>query len=157
MKEKIETLYHELELRVQHEEIGVWHTISENDVKLFGEITHNTQFIHTNAARTQRESPYDGLIAHAYLVLALIPHLASSMSPLSRLPIVALNYGFDRARFPEATKIGAEVRAHRTLASIEKREKGVLVTQEIVVEQKGVSRPSVSARSLLFLIPISGK
>ncbi len=153
MKSSIETLYDQLTSKVGKNEIGAWHVISEDNVRTFGEITHNQQFIHTDARRAKKESPYGVLIAHAYLTLSLIPALTTSMNPLSTLPLVSLNYGFNRIRFPEATRMGARVRAHRTILSVEKKDKGVLLTQLVTVEQKGIRRPSVSAESLLFLVP----
>ncbi len=150
----VAALYAELKKRVGETQTGSWHTVSPKDVRDFGKVTHNKQFIHTNKKRAQKDSPYGELIAHAYLALALIPHLTSSMRPLSQDPIVNLNYGFNRVRFPEATRIGIKLRAKRTVLSATKREKGVLVKQAVTIQQKGLSRPTVSAESLLFLLPL---
>lgn len=136
-------------------ELGPWHTVSRNDVALFGTVTHNMQCIHTDEVWARDESPYGGLIVHAYLTLALIPHLTSDMAPLwgSGTKPLILNAGFDQVRFLEGVPIGAQVRAHRTVVSVEEKRRGVLVTQHIRIDCDQISRPVAYAESLIYVMP----
>ncbi len=135
-------------------EVGPWHTVSKSDVATFGAVTHNMQCIHTDEAWARDESPYGGLIVHAYLTLALIPHLTSDMTPLwgSGAKPLILNAGFDQVRFLEGVPIGAQVRAHRTILSVEERQRGVLVTQRIRIDCDQISRPVAYVESQIYLM-----
>ncbi len=136
-------------------EVGSWHAVSKSDVAAFGAVTHNMQCIHTDEAWAHDESPYGGLIVHAYLTLALVPHLTSGMTPLwgtEAKPLI-LNAGFNQVRFMAGVPIGAQVRAQRTIVSVEERARGVLVTQRITIECDQVSRPVAFVESLVYVMP----
>ncbi len=50
------------------QEIGVsdWHTVTQQEINLFADATHDHQWIHVDPERCRRESPFGGPIAHGF-------------------------------------------------------------------------------------------
>ena len=51
-----------------------WLTITQEIVDRFADVTLDHQWIHVDADRAVRESPYGTTIAHGFLTLSLVPH-----------------------------------------------------------------------------------
>ncbi|MEO7038985.1 MAG: MaoC/PaaZ C-terminal domain-containing protein, partial [Candidatus Elarobacter sp.] len=77
---------------------SAWHTVAQELIDGFAQVTGDYQWIHVDPARARRESPLGTTIAHGFLTLALLPAMiAECVSfPTARL---SLNYGFERIRF----------------------------------------------------------
>lgn len=60
------------------EEIGVspWHTITQEQINAFAAVTGDDQWIHVDAERARRESPYGTTIAHGFLTVSLLSKFA---------------------------------------------------------------------------------
>src|SRR5262245_37912425 len=103
------------------QEIGVsdWLVVSQELVNRFAELTHDTQWIHTDPTRAERESPYAKTIAHGFLTLSLLSHLQRQAVQIGGEFSRAINYGFNRVRFPAAVPVGSRIRVHSTLAKLE--------------------------------------
>jgi acyl dehydratase len=126
-----------------------WREITQAMVDAFAELGGDRQWIHTDPARAQRESAYGGTIAHGNLTLAMLdgfrPDLLERVGGFS----VALNYGWNKVRFPAPLPVGARVRATLEIASVEELEGGwVQVVYKWTVEREGGDKPVCVAENV---------
>jgi acyl dehydratase len=130
-------------------EIGVsdWHTVSQKDVNSFADVTHDHQWIHIDAERAKKESPYKTTIAHGYFTLSLIPHLMAQVWKVKGVKM-GVNYGLNKLRFPAPVPVGSKVRARAKLANVEDVKGGVQVTTEVTIEVDGNDKPAAVAETL---------
>ena len=140
---------------INKETSGPWFRIKQSDIRIFGKLTRNNQFIHSNRKMASLFSPYTTLIGHAYFTLSLIPHLTQPLLPrfvLERKKKVAiLNYGFNRVRFPHPVVSSDYIRARRMIVNIQSRSRNTLVVvQRIIIEIKGKRKPAAVAESIIL-------
>ena len=81
-------------------ELGVteWREITQAEVDAFADATGDHQWIHVDPERAAA-SPLGGTIAHGLLTLSLAPAMTASLLSFEGFAF-ALNYGYDRVRFP---------------------------------------------------------
>lgn len=132
-------------------EVGVsdWETIDQARIDRFAECTGDRQWIHTDAERARRESPFGATVAHGYLLLSLIAptSLAVFIEPAGIA--AALNYGIDRVRFVSPVTAGARVRNRIRLVAAEDKGGGrLLLTTENTLEIEGAGKPALVAQVL---------
>lgn len=129
-------------------EVGVsdWFVVDQSMVDQFANLTLDTQWIHTDPERAKRESPYGTTIVHGFLTLAMLSHLQRDAVQLQGDFTRSINYGFNRIRFPAPVPVGARIRLHSTLNSVEQIEGGVQITWDLTVEIEGQSKPAVAAQ-----------
>ncbi len=135
----------ELEGR-EGQEIGVspWLQVTQERVDTFAKAIDDFQWIHVDPARA-KASPFGGTIAHGFLTLSLLSHLAESTFSFSDRRM-GINYGLNRVRFTAPLKTGSRVRARFTLGKLEPLEgNGVQVTWNTVVECEGADKPVLVA------------
>jgi acyl dehydratase len=134
----------ELESRVG-QEIGVspWLEVTQARIDTFAKAIDDFQWIHVDRERA-KTSPYGGTIAHGFLTLSLLSHLAESTFSFSDRKM-GVNYGLNRVRFTAPVPSGSRVRARFTLAGFEKLDGGVQVTWGTVVEREGSEKPVLVA------------
>ena len=65
---------------------------------------------------------------------------------------LAINYGFDKVRFPSPVPVGALIRSISTLKRAEIKGGMIEVMNEVVVEVQGQEKPAVVAESLGRLV-----
>jgi acyl dehydratase len=133
------------------EEMGVssWMMLDQEKIQEFAHCTGDHQWIHTDAERAARESPFGGTIAHGYLTLSLIAPTAFELL-VARVQVKSVvNYGLDNVRFVNAVKSGKRVRNHIKLAAVEHKGRNVyLVTTDNSIEIEGEKRPALTASAL---------
>jgi len=134
----------DLERRVG-EEVGVspWIEVSQERIDTFAKAIDDFQWIHVDRERAKR-SPFGGTIAHGFLTLSLLSHLAERTFSFSDRKM-GVNYGLNRVRFTSPVPGGARVRARFTLAKYEPLEGGVQVTWNTTVEIEGADKPALVA------------
>jgi acyl dehydratase len=134
----------DLESRVG-EEIGVspWLEVTQARIDSFAKAIDDFQWIHVDRERA-KSSPYGGTIAHGFLTLSLLSHLAESTFAFSDRKM-GVNYGLNRVRFTAPVPSGSRVRARFTLGKYEKLDGGVQVTWNTVVEREGEEKPVLIA------------
>jgi len=134
----------------KEEATGDWMQIDQEMVNQFADVTHDHQFIHVDPERA-KATPFGGPIAHGFLTLSLLTHLASSAKPENPNParlegvIMGVNYGFDKVRFISPVKVGARVRVHSLLSKVELKGNAVQQTQTMTVEIEGEQKPALVA------------
>jgi len=113
-----------------------WHTVDQAQVTAFAEATGDRQWIHVDTDRAA-SGPFGTTVAHGYLVLSMLPMLASQVYRVAGLRM-GLNYGLNRVRFPAPVPTGSKIRAGVRLVSVEDApDGGIQVVAEATVEREG--------------------
>ncbi|MFT5690811.1 MAG: acyl dehydratase [Oceanicoccus sp.] len=124
-------------------EPGEWFTIDQDRVNQFADVTIDHQFIHLDEEKA-KQTPFGGTIAHGFLTLSLLSHLAAKSSLVPKEILMGVNYGFDKVRFLNPVRVGSEVRALVTIADVTEKNAGqYLIKQAISVEIKGQEKPAL--------------
>ena len=138
----------ELESKVG-QEVGVspWLQVTQERIDLFANAIDDAQWIHVDRERA-KNSPYGTTIAHGFLTLSLLSHLAESTFKYSDRRM-GVNYGLNRVRFTAPLPSGSKVRARFKLLKFEKIEdNGVQVTWNVTLEREGGDKPVMVAEWL---------
>ena len=128
------------------QEIGVspWLEIAQERVDTFAKAIDDFQWIHVDPARAAA-SPFGGTIAHGFLTLSILSHLAERTFSFADRRM-GINYGLNRVRFTSPVKTGSRVRARFTLGKLEKLEgNGMQVTWNVTMEAEGQQKPVLVA------------
>jgi len=133
-------------------EVGVsdWMKITQERIDLFAEATNDHQFIHVNpdlAAQT----PFGGTIAHGFLTLSLSVALAAEVEMPVGNPMMGVNYGLDRLRFPAPVAVDSRVRLRVSLDEISEVPGGLHLKQTMTMEIEGQEKPAMVAERLTRL------
>ena len=138
----------ELESKVG-QEVGVspWLQVTQERIDLFAKAINDPQWIHVDRERAKK-SPYGTTIAHGFLTLSLLSHLAESTFKYSDRKM-GVNYGLNRVRFTAPLPSGSKVRARFKLLKFEKIDgNGVQVTWNVTLEREGGDKPVMVAEWL---------
>jgi acyl dehydratase len=141
------------------QELGTsdWVTIDQPRIDSFAACTGDHQWIHVDAERAKRESPFRGPVAHGYLTLAMVAPLAMQIGVIPTDAAAGLNYGIDKVRFLAPVPAGARVRLRVVLAGLEPREGGqVIMKTQNTLEVEGSEKPALVAETLSLLLPAAG-
>lgn len=123
-----------------------WHTVTQEQVSAFADATGDHQWIHVDPQRAAA-GPFGTTIAHGYLMLSLIPMLASEVYRVDGVRM-GVNYGLNRVRFPAPLPTGSRVRAGIRLVSVEQIEGGVHLLGEVTIERDGGDKPCCVAETV---------
>ena len=123
-------------------ELGVtdWLAITQERIRQFAEATDDRQWIHIDAERAQRESPYGATIAHGFLTLSLLSHFLRQVIEI-RGARMGVNYGLNRVRFPAPVRAGTRIRARVRLESAKDFQGGTEAVFSFTVECEGSEKP----------------
>ncbi|MCU0870141.1 MAG: MaoC family dehydratase [Burkholderiales bacterium] len=124
-----------------------WVDVLQSRIDAFADATDDHQWIHVEVDRARRESPFGGPIAHGFLTLSLLAHMADIAFAFDGVGM-GVNYGFDRLRFTDPVPAGSRVRAHFVLAACDAIAGGMQITWDVTVEREGATKPAVVARWL---------
>jgi acyl dehydratase len=137
------------------EEMGIssWITLDQTRIGEFAHCTGDHQWIHVDAERAARESPFGGTIAHGFLTLSLIAPTAFEVLFARVAPKSVVNYGLEKVRFYAPVRSGKRVRNRIKLDGVDDRGNGrYLVTTENTIEIEGEIRPALIASALAIFI-----
>jgi acyl dehydratase len=128
------------------QELGVsdWHLVTQEEINLFAEATHDHQWIHVDPERCKRESPFGGPIAHGYYTIALAPALLAQVLAVHGVRM-GVNYGLNKMRLPSPVPVGSRVRLRATLAGYEPIAGGASATLGMTFEVEHQAKPSCVA------------
>lgn len=138
--------------------VGEWLTIDQARIDAFAAASGDTQWIHIDQERAQRESPYGTTVAHGFLTLSLLPFLTGSNTPgylQEHFPGMRLrvNYGLNRVRFPAPVKCGARIRARTVLKEAVLLDEGLEVIYVFTVEVADSNKPALVAEQVVRIFP----
>src|SRR5690349_24098508 len=83
---------------------GEWFEVTQDQINQFADVTHDHQFIHVDP-EAAKATPFGTTIAHGFLTLSMLSHLAKGASSATADParyegvVMGINYGFNRVRF----------------------------------------------------------
>jgi acyl dehydratase len=140
---------HRLPSYVGTEMVSPWRAITEDAVTSFAALSGDEQWIHVDAERARRESPYQSTIAHGFFTLALISRLLRDAVGSIDGARMGVNYGLNKVRFPSPVPVGSQVRGRCTLQHVEAVDGGVQATWLVVVEREGTAKPCCVAEWLV--------
>ena len=132
-------------------EAGVsdWLEVSQALIDQFADLTGDRQWIHVDAERARRESPFGATVAHGFLTVALLSRMVSQAVDLRVESKMLVNYGFNRLRFPAPVPAGAKIRARVTPNAVREIEGGLEIAWGVVVEIEGQAKPALAAEWLV--------
>ncbi|MDQ0779779.1 acyl dehydratase [Streptomyces aurantiacus] len=124
-----------------------WLEITQERVNTFADATDDHQWIHTDPERA-KQGPFGGPIAHGYLTLSLIIPMFGDLLAISGVSM-SVNYGLEKVRFPSPVPVGAKIRLHGTVDSVEEvKGNGVQMALTFTVEVEGSEKPACVARAV---------
>jgi acyl dehydratase len=122
-----------------------WFEVTQQRINDFADATEDHQWIHVDVDRAKTESPFNSTIAHGFLTLSLLPHLAKQALKVEGDFRMGINYGLNRLRFVSPVPAGSRVRARFTLQSVENVAGGIQITWSVICETEGGQKPALVA------------
>ena len=125
------------------QEMGVseYHTVTQEQINQFAAATLDYQWIHTDPARAQVESPFQATIAHGYLTVALLPYLWQQIVTIENLKM-QVNYEIENLRFNQAVTVNSQVRLRAALLSVANLRGIAKARLQVTLEIEGVKKPA---------------
>ena len=140
---------------LQGQQIGPsdWRTITQEDINEFAKLSGDNQWIHVDVERAKNESPFGTTITHGNLTLSAIDGLRMELMELDGFKL-AVNYGWNKVRFPAPVPAGSKIRATAELVEVEDVGGGwVQIVVRFTVEVEGSEKPCCVADSVGRLLP----
>ena len=134
---------------IGQEMVSPWREVTQDQVTGFADITGDRQWIHVDADRAGRESPFGGTIAHGFFTLALASRLLRDAVGAIDGARMGINYGLNKVRFPAPLPVGSRVRGRCTLQRVDAVDGGVQATWSVLVERDGSVKPVCAAEWLV--------
>lgn len=129
---------------------GEWFQVTQDQIDQFADVTQDHQFIHVDP-EAAKNTPFGTTIAHGFLTLSMLTHLAHGASSAPSDPsryeglLMGINYGFNRVRFVNPVKVGSRIRARAVTANVEVKGSSIDVTRNFTVEIEGEEKPALIA------------
>ena len=130
-----------------------WIQVSQAQIQQFADATGDHNWIHLDAERARRESPYGTTIAHGFLTLSLISQFMSQSLRVHRGVRMMINYGLNRVRFPSPVREDSRIRSRITLRSVKNCGDCTEAVYSIVVEEADLEKPCCVAEWILRYYP----
>ena len=134
---------------IGQEMVSPWRDVTQDQVTAFADITGDRQWIHVDADRAGRESPFGGTIAHGFFTLALASRLLRDAVGSIDGARMGINYGLNKVRFPAPLPTGSRVRGRCTLQRVDAVDGGVQATWSVLIERDGSAKPCCAAEWLV--------
>jgi len=135
-------------------ELGVtdWTVISQEQINLFADCTGDRQWMHVDAERCRRESPYGAPVAHGFLMLSMLAKLVADLGGIPEDATGAINTAVNNVRFRAPVLAGARVRARASIAGVAPlNETQSLVTAAVELQAEGAAAPVLSADLVVLM------
>lgn len=116
-----------------------WLVVTQERINQFAQATGDEQWIHVDPERAAT-SPFGSTVAHGFLTLSLLSRFLSDAVQIHGTHM-GINYGINRVRFTALVRVGARLRAHFMLKSLEPINGGMQLTWSATVEQEGHEKP----------------
>jgi len=126
-----------------------WMRISQQNINRFGELTDDTQWIHTDPYRAAH-TPFGGTIVHGAYLLSLAITFAGQLLPAEGTSML-VNAGVSAARFRSAVPVDSQVCGSASIVSAEDFGDATLAEIRVAVHVKGQSKPATTATVRMVL------
>ena len=124
--------------------VSDWLEVSQERIDRFADATGDHQWIHIDAERAGRESPFGTTIAHGFLTLSLLSHFLNNSLEFGNSKM-GVNYGCNRLRFTAPVKAGSRLRARFKLKEFQRIDGGVQLIWDVAMECEGQQKPVLVA------------
>lgn len=125
-----------------------WQVVEQADIDTFAALSGDNQWIHVDASRAAA-GPFGTTVSHGLLTLSQLPKLIGDLREIAGMRM-ALNYGYDRVRFPAPLPAGSRIRGWITITGVDDAsDGGVQVRSAISVEAEGEDKPCLVADHLI--------
>ena len=155
MNENLQAAYETMNARIGEAAPPTeWFEVDQQRINDFADVTMDQQWIHVDVDRA-KAGPFGAPIAHGHLTLSIMGQLPRTKvvdGPALKGQKLAINYGFDKVRFPAPVPVGARIRTQSTLKRVEIKGGMLEVMNEVVVEVEGQEKPCCVAESLGRLV-----
>jgi acyl dehydratase len=134
------------------QEVGVsnWWEVTQERVDAFAEATDDHQFIHVDP-ELAAQTPFGGTIAHGFLTLSMSVPMATEVQLDVGNPLMGVNYGLDKVRFPAPVPVNSRIRLRVTLDEVSEVPGGIQMKQTMFTEIEGEEKPAMVAERLTRL------
>ena len=123
---------------------GEWFAVEQSRIDGFADDTEDHQWIHVDPERA-KDGPFGTTVAHGFLTLSLVPHLANGVRKLENTRM-GINYGLDKVRFPAPVPVGSQVRASVVVTDVtDLPDGGVQMVNRVTVELESSEKPACVA------------
>jgi acyl dehydratase len=131
------------------QELGVsdWLEVTQERINEFADVTGDHQFIHVDPEKA-KQTPFGGTIAHGLFSLSIGPALSHDMWTVEGVAF-ALNYGYNKIRFPAPLPVGSKVRMRATLADVAEIAGGAQFVVTQTFEREGADKPVCVAEQVV--------
>lgn len=121
--------------------------VTQAMISQFADLTGDHQWIHLDAERCAKESPFGVPVAHGFLTLSLLPPLMRNVPNISIVGHAAgVNFGAESLRFLAPVPVGSRIAARARVVGAVARSGGTLMTSEAAIHVVGNEKPSVLYR-----------
>jgi acyl dehydratase len=124
---------------------SAWHAVTQKRIDAFAAATEDFQWIHID--RRRAAETLGTTISHGLFTLSLGPKFTMEIISFDGFER-AINYGFDRVRFPAPVPSESRVRMRLSIDEVTEVEGGAQVSMTEIFECKGVGKPVCVATSL---------
>jgi acyl dehydratase len=118
-----------------------YHRVTQEQINRFADATMDHQWIHVDAERARRESPFGTTIAHGYLSVSILPYLWDQIIEVNNITML-VNYGIENLKFGQPVLVNNEVRIKTSLKSILNLRGTAKAEVEVVMEIKDSNKPA---------------
>ena len=125
-----------------------WVTITQERINQFAQATGDFQWIHVDAQRAAKSSPFGSTIAHGFLTLSLLGKFYEDHLSLPFCEM-GINYGLNKVRFTQPVRVNSQVRGRFVLAKLENISGGIQLTFNVLIEIDGLDKPACVAESVV--------
>ena len=134
------------------QELGAseWVRIDQERVNLFADATGDHQWFHIDEEKAAN-GPFGATIAHGFLTLSLLPMLGAQVTDVTGMKM-KINYGLNKVRFPKPVTVGSKVRDVVTLKEVTRKDSGIQVVMNHVLEIEGQDRPAAIVEAVTLMV-----
>jgi acyl dehydratase len=125
-----------------------WVTVTQKRIDQFAEATEDFQWIHVDAERAAKSSPFGSTIAHGFLTLSLLGKFYEAHLSLPFCEM-GINYGLNKVRFTQSVRVNSRVRGRFVLTKLEDISGGIQLTFKVTMEIDGLDKPACVAESVV--------
>jgi acyl dehydratase len=118
-----------------------WRAVTQEMINTFAELSGDDQWIHVDIERAKAESPFGTTVAHGNLTLSLVDGFRKDLIESTGF-LLAVNYGWNKVRFPAPVPAGSRVRATAEVVQVDDKGGGWYeIVTRFTLEVEGNEKP----------------
>jgi acyl dehydratase len=119
--------------------------VDQEMIDQYAVLSGDRMWMHVDAERCARESPFGRTIAHGFLILSLLPRMPCGENIVGRVSGYShmMNYGSDKLRFLGAVTVDSDIHARSRVKAVNVAENKTRVVLETHVHVVGSEQPAL--------------